>query len=251
MFERVSEILEENAYDPKCFQLQFVAYRSYDSTSPDILLQRSGWSSDATKLRHFLTGVRARGGIHDKAVEVALQYINECVAKDVTNGEVKISSVLLIGDAPPTPTKDTIMFSDFGLNISWNTANMIGLGEGEYNDARTTLGNRGALSGIYINDFYGDLAGNTNKTYQIQACMSHNNVATGNDTILDISGSTTVYTVAKDGGGSSTDVCLGDSNIGTMSSDSSSDKAVLISDQDIGIYSSSNSFNGEECLNVL
>ena len=108
MFDRVTKILDDNGYDAKCFQLQFIAYRSYDVPSGDMLLQRSGWSSDATELRDFLNGVQACYGILEEAVEVALQYVNQCVKKSKVAGDVKISTVLLIGDAPPTPSMKTV-----------------------------------------------------------------------------------------------------------------------------------------------
>ena len=102
--DRVAEICIKNNMDPKYFQMQFIAYRSYDAASHDLLLQMSGWSSDSALLQKFLKGVDARFGQGEEAVEVALQHVNRMVEEDNDD----IAAVLLIGDAPPTKTPEDV-----------------------------------------------------------------------------------------------------------------------------------------------
>ena len=66
MFEQVGVILKDSGTDPKCFQIQFLAYRSYNAPS-HLILQASGWSNNSSELRTFLAAVSASYGIADEA----------------------------------------------------------------------------------------------------------------------------------------------------------------------------------------
>ena len=48
MFEQVGEILMDNHKDAKSFQIQFMAYRSYNAPI-NLLLEVSGWSNNSTQ----------------------------------------------------------------------------------------------------------------------------------------------------------------------------------------------------------
>jgi len=88
MFKRISAILKHNKCDPKCFQIQFVAYRNYNAPESE-LLKYSGWTDDPLILNNFLNGVSASYGIGNEAIEVALQYINQ---------DESVTEMILIGD---------------------------------------------------------------------------------------------------------------------------------------------------------
>jgi hypothetical protein len=70
MFERVSEILDENGLSENSFEVKIAVYRNYNSLETKIL-QASSWESKPQSLINFLQNVRAEGGwgnegIHNK-----------------------------------------------------------------------------------------------------------------------------------------------------------------------------------------
>ena len=99
MFEQAHEILKFNKIPEDCFSVQFAAFRNYTSTEKN-LLQVSPWTTKPQELKKFLNGVKARGGLGEEAVEVGLWHALQEHKKE------PISSVILIGDAPPN-TIDT------------------------------------------------------------------------------------------------------------------------------------------------
>jgi hypothetical protein len=62
MFEQTSIILVEEGIDPKQMLIQFAVYRNYDCPA-DRLFNYSGWFSDPFKLKTFMEGIKAGGGI--------------------------------------------------------------------------------------------------------------------------------------------------------------------------------------------
>jgi len=98
MFKRISYILTQNNMDPKCFQLQFVAYRNYNAPESE-LLRASGWCDDPIELNKFLFNIQASYGIGtNEAVEIALSYMNQ---------DPNVSEIIIIGDACAN-TKDEV-----------------------------------------------------------------------------------------------------------------------------------------------
>ncbi|KAJ8604337.1 hypothetical protein CTAYLR_002512 [Chrysophaeum taylorii] len=94
---KISEMLRrirEVGGDDVRLQIEWVAYRDYSDAA---LLERSGWTSEATELLDFVNNIRcAGGGDEEEAVEAALQLVN---VEHEINSEV--TRVLLIADAPP------------------------------------------------------------------------------------------------------------------------------------------------------
>ena len=103
VFERVGQILTENGRDAKSFKLQYLGYKSYNAPC-NLLLQRSGWSNDKKYLKQFLSQLKASHGWGEEAIEVALQHCNRMIEQD----KDKISGIILVGGAPPTPTKEQV-----------------------------------------------------------------------------------------------------------------------------------------------
>jgi hypothetical protein len=61
MFERVSDILDENGLSENSFEVKIAVYRNYNSLETKIL-QASSWESKPQNLINFLQNVRAEGG---------------------------------------------------------------------------------------------------------------------------------------------------------------------------------------------
>ena len=61
MFERVSEVLDENGLSENSFEVKIAVYRNYNSVENKIL-QVSSWESKPQNLINFLQNVRAEGG---------------------------------------------------------------------------------------------------------------------------------------------------------------------------------------------
>ena len=94
MCNRISDILEDKGVDPRCFQLQFAAYRNYNAPAEE-LLRCSGWCGNSGELRQFLAGVEASYGWGNEAVEVALDYAKRLIEKH----DDDVNEMILIGDA--------------------------------------------------------------------------------------------------------------------------------------------------------
>ncbi|CAF1187714.1 unnamed protein product [Rotaria sp. Silwood1] len=95
MFKRASDILNDEKLSSDAFQMQFVVYRDYDCKA-DGVLQSSSWETNPTKLRSFMTNIRAYGGgDYEEAIEIGLWHAVQQSAEP--DG---IAQVILIGDAP-------------------------------------------------------------------------------------------------------------------------------------------------------
>jgi hypothetical protein len=100
MFERATNILKK-AGVTAVFEVQFVVYRNYDCVIEE-LLQHSGWESDASNLRQFMSTISAYGGTWEpEAVEIGLHYVNRLSKENGDNPLERVNQVILIGDAPP------------------------------------------------------------------------------------------------------------------------------------------------------
>lgn len=125
MFERSSDILKENRYEPGCFEIQIAVYRNYDCEIKGIL-EVSPWG-EPSKLIDFLNQIDVFGGGHDReeAVEIGLLHANMETKKNHVN------QVILIGDAPANEIdvilkdrnqyggEDKWKFSPFGPPTHW------------------------------------------------------------------------------------------------------------------------------------
>ncbi|CAF3955884.1 unnamed protein product [Rotaria sordida] len=94
MFERTTAILSANNISRNSFQIQFVAYRNYNSTE-DKILQSSRWESKGANLCAFMNTINSEGDWGNEAIEIGLWHINR------ENEREDITQVILIGDAPP------------------------------------------------------------------------------------------------------------------------------------------------------
>ena len=94
MFERASIILNDHAFPPDSFQVQFAVYRDYDCNA-DGLLQYSPWETKPDNLRKFMESIKPEGGgDYPEAIEIGLRHANN----EFDNG--CLSQVILIEDAP-------------------------------------------------------------------------------------------------------------------------------------------------------
>jgi len=82
-------VLKENNYDPKTFQIQFVAYRNYNAPESEIL-KTSGWCDNPMVLNKFFNDVPPDYGMCNEAIEIGLQYVNQ---------DPNVSEIIVIGDA--------------------------------------------------------------------------------------------------------------------------------------------------------
>ncbi|CAF4833495.1 unnamed protein product [Rotaria sp. Silwood2] len=94
VFERTTEILRDNNISEDSFQIQFVAYRNYNSVQ-DKIFQFSPWETRADNLRAFMNTINVKGGWGNEAVEIGLWHANK------ENQRENITQIVLIGDAPP------------------------------------------------------------------------------------------------------------------------------------------------------
>ncbi len=99
MFERAIQIIKDNGLNVN-IEIQICAYRNYDCDE-DNIIQVSPWDSDPYNLRIFLSGIEAKGGWREEAIEVALMHANNLIKKGDT-----LNQVIIIGDAAPNPEKD-------------------------------------------------------------------------------------------------------------------------------------------------
>ena len=99
MFHRVKNVLMDQGVDENIIEIQFVAYRNYNS-SPEEILQKSSWETKPEKLSQFLDTVKPQGGMGNEAIEVALQYANK------VHKVTPIRQILLIGDADPNKKEE-------------------------------------------------------------------------------------------------------------------------------------------------
>ncbi|CAF4273892.1 unnamed protein product [Rotaria magnacalcarata] len=99
MFERTSEILKDHKMDSNSFQLQFAAYRNYNSKE-DKLLQSSPWETKPHNLRAFMNTIGVEGGWVNEAIEIGLWHANQEHERE------PITQVILIGDAPPNSLEE-------------------------------------------------------------------------------------------------------------------------------------------------
>lgn len=102
MIERVTEILKQVQQNASGYQLQFVAYRNYNS-HVDQLLQCSSWESSAIRLVEFISTIEADGGWGvNEAMEVAFAHVNRMAST------MKVTQVIVIGDAAPNTDAEVI-----------------------------------------------------------------------------------------------------------------------------------------------
>ncbi len=95
VFIRTLESLREKKLNLDIFQIRFVAYRS--CYSKENIYQESPWTNTSAVLQSFMNGVKASGGCGPEDLQVALQMVDDSV-----------QSVILIGDAPPTPVSKVL-----------------------------------------------------------------------------------------------------------------------------------------------
>jgi hypothetical protein len=98
MIDRVCEILKEKNHDSS-FEIQFVAYRNYNS-DPTMILEVSPWESTALKLLDFISKIEVDGGWGNEAIEVALHHVNE------EHDKTPVTQIIIIGDAAPNTRSD-------------------------------------------------------------------------------------------------------------------------------------------------
>jgi hypothetical protein len=101
MIERVTEILKQVQQNASGYQIQFGAYRNYNS-HPNELLETSTWESSATSLVEFISTIESSGGWGDEAIEVAFAHVNRMAES------MKVTQVIIIGDAAPNSDADVI-----------------------------------------------------------------------------------------------------------------------------------------------
>ncbi len=68
-------------------------YRNYN-VKEDLLLECSGWESQAMNLNQFMERVKVDGGVKEEAIEVGLQLAN------YQHQIQSITQIILLGDAP-------------------------------------------------------------------------------------------------------------------------------------------------------
>ena len=112
MFHRVKKVLIDQGVDENIIEIQFVAYRNYNS-SPEEILQKSSWETRPEKLSQFLDTVKPQGGMGNEAIEVALQYANKM------HRVTPIRQILLIGDADPN-TKEEVKGKRTSSLFDWD-----------------------------------------------------------------------------------------------------------------------------------
>ncbi|CAF4322129.1 unnamed protein product [Rotaria sp. Silwood2] len=114
MFERASEILQDNNINSDSFQLQLVLYRNYNSRENKIL-QYSPWETKPDNLRTFMNTINVEGGWGNEAIEIGFWHANKEHEKE------NITQIILIGDASPNTKDDIVQKREcFGENY-WQT----------------------------------------------------------------------------------------------------------------------------------